>query len=464
MRKDHAMTKLEERPGLKALLRRALVAASAISCLGGAMVAAGPAIAGDQTYLQISQGAYGANQTVTVGINKSMIIDLPADAREVIVSQPSVANAIMRSKRRAIIQGITAGTTNIFFLDSVGQAISVIDVTIGDNAGTLLAALRTILPNSNIQVASFGENGLVLSGTVDSGDDMQKALSIAARFVGDPERVANAITVSGTQQVMLKVMVAEVRRDTLKELGINLNGSLQVGSVNLGFNSNQAMNPDGGTFGYTSPDLTINAAIRALTDRGAIRLLAEPTLTAISGSPAEFLVGGELPYEVTDQSGTATTEWKPFGVELEFTPTVKSNGLVALTINTSVSEPQANGSLTKRSVATSVELGFGKTLTIGGIIQDTVRQNMAGLPGLSRIPILGALFRSREYQRSQTELVVLVTPYKAEVDAPVALPTDAYQLSTDAEAIFLGQMEKQYGVGSEQFRGGYDGSVGFVLD
>lgn len=446
------------------LMRRALIAVCATGCIAGAALAATPAAA-EQTYLKISEAAYGDNQTITLGVNKSMIIDLPADAREVIVSQPAVANAIMRSKRRAIIQGATPGGTNIFFLDAMGQAISVVDVTVGDNAGNLIAALRSIIPSSDIQVASFGENGLVLSGTVDSGDDMQKALAIAARFAGDPERVANALTVSGNQQVMLKVMVAEVRRDTLKELGINLSGSVSVGNVTLGFNSRQTDGTNGSTLGINNGNgFTLDAAIRALSDRNALRLLAEPTLTAISGSPAEFLVGGELPVEVTDQSGVATTEWKPFGVELEFTPTVKSNGIVALQINTSVSELRTDGALNKRSVATSVELGFGETLSIGGILQDSVRQNIAGLPGLSRIPILGALFRSREFQRSQTELVVLVTPYIAEVNAPVALPTDSYQLSTDAEAIFLGQMEKNYGVGNDQFRGGYDGSVGFVLD
>lgn len=457
------MTQTKERTGFRALARRALIAVCALHGLAGAMLVATPAAA-DQTYLKVSERAYGANQTVTVGLNKSMIIDLPADAREVIVSQPSVANAIMRSKRRAIIQGTSSGSTNIFFLDAMGQAISVVDVTVGDNAGTLLAALRTILPNSNIQVASFGENGLVLSGTVDSGDDLQKALSIAARFAGDPERVANAITVSGSQQVMLKVVVAEVRRDTLKELGINLSGSLTVGNVQLGFNSSQTSRTNGTSLNASNGNFTLNAALRALTDRDALRLLAEPTLTAISGRPAEFLVGGELPIEVTDTSGRSNTEWKPFGVELEFTPTVKSNGIVALEINTAVSELRTDGALNKRSVATSVEVGFGDTLAIGGILQDSVRQQISGLPGLSRIPILGALFRSREYQRSQTELVVLVTPYKAEINAPVTLPTDAYQVSTDAEAIFLGQMEKNYGVGTNNFRGGYDGSIGFVLD
>jgi pilus assembly protein CpaC len=465
MGKDQAMTFNRNRSGsLGRAARRFLFAACALPILVGvALETAAPAVA-DQTYLQVTQASYGANKQITVGINKSIIVDLPADAKEVIVSQPSVAGTIMRSKRRAIVQGVGPGSTNIFFLDSTGSAIAVLDVTVGDNAGTLIAALRDVLPSSNLSVNSFGDSGIVLSGTVESGDDLQKALQIAAQFTGDISRVANAVTVSGSQQVMLKVTVAEVRRDTLKDLGINLSGSIGIGNATIGFNTSQAEQTDGSSIGINTSNFDLNVALRALTERNAVKLLAEPTLTAISGSPAELLVGGELPIETRDQSGVATTEWKPFGVELEFTPTVKSNGKVFLTVNTSVSELRTDGALNKRSVATSVELGFGCTLSIGGIFQDSVRQQIAGLPGISKIPILGALFRSREFVRSQTELVILVTPYAAETDAPVALPTDGYQLSTDAEAIFLGQMEKNYGVGNDQIRGGYDGSVGFVLD
>src|SRR5690606_31452716 len=201
-------------------------------------------------------------------------------------------------------------------------------------------------------------------------------------------------------------------------------------------------------------NFSLDAAIRALNQRDAIRLLAEPTLTAMSGHPAELLVGGELPIETTDNSGRTTTEWKPFGVELEFTPTLKANGLVGLNIDTAVSELRTDGALNKRAVGTNVEIGVGQTLAIGGIIQDSVRQRIAGLPGLGDIPILGALFRSREYQRSQTDLVVLVTPYLAHPGNAPVLPTDKFVVAGDAEAIFLGRMEAMYGVGSEGMRGG----------
>ncbi len=448
----------------RATLRFAIAAAVLGALLGLAPLGLSDARGAEASRLRVGVNAYGATQHVEIGLNKSLIVDLPADVREVIVSQPAVAGAILRSKRRAIVQGVAVGGTNIFFLDAAGEAIAVLDVAVGDSADNLIATLGRIIPGSHIDVETFPE-GIVLSGTVPSGADMQTALTIAARFAGDPERVANALTVTGSQQVMLKVIVAEVRRDTLKQLGINLSGSLSIGNVSLGLNSQQTTLANGVSGSVSTGNFSLEAAIRALNQRDAIRLLAEPTLTAISGSPAELLVGGELPIETTDSSGRSTTEWKPFGVELEFTPTLKANGLVGLDIDTAVSELRTDGALNKRSVGTNVELGVGQTLAIGGIIQDSVRQRIAGLPGLGDIPILGALFRSREYQRSQTDLVVLVTPYLA---YPVAerpdLPTDEYVPAGDAEAIFLGRMEAIYGVGPHDMRGGYDGSVGFVLD
>lgn len=451
-------------PGLwRQTLRLAAAAALVGSLLGLAPVGLGSAQGAQASHLRVGANAYGRTQTIEVGLNKSVIVDLPADVQEVIVSQPGVANAIVRSKRRAIVQGVATGGTNIFFLDHRGDAIAVLDVSVGDGAGNLVSTLARVIQGSRIEVQTFGDN-VVLSGTVQSGDDLEKALAIAGQFAGSPDQVANTISVAGTQQVMLKVTIAEVQRESLKQLGVNLSGSLTVGQVNLGFNSQQTSLTNGISGGLGLPGLQIDAAIRALEQRNSIRLLAEPTLTAISGVPATFLAGGELPFVTEDGSGRRSTEWKPFGVELEFTPTVKSNGIIGLKIMTAVSELRSDGALNKREVGTNVELGVGQTLSIGGIIQDTTRQQIAGLPGLGDIPILGALFRSREFRRSETELVVLVTPYLAYADPHPRVPTDEFVIAGDAEAIFLGHMEKMYGVGPEGMRGSYDGSIGFVLD
>lgn len=448
------------------------------------LMAATPGSALEPTHLRISNASYGALNTITLGLNKSVIVDLPADVREVIVSQPLVAATIMRSKRRAIVQGAAVGTTNIFFLDSSGEAISVLDVTIVDsssgasNAMELQQVLAKIIPGSRIQVESFGTR-VVLSGTVQSGDDLQKAVTIATQFTGDATAIANVIQVGGTQQVMLKVTVAEVARETVKQLGINLSGSVTIGTTTLTLASQNAL---GGASGIATNNgvglnipgtVSIDAMLRALERRGSLRTLATPTLTAMSGQPAEFLAGGQFPVPSGVDNGVISFEFKQFGVGLKFTPTVKSNGIIGLIVDTSVSEPTTEGGFTLQGVTipatrdrqakTSVELPAGATLAIAGLFQDEVRQQINQMPGVGDIPILGALFRSRDFIRSQTELVILVTPYLAETGRP-RLPSDDYVIATDAEAIFLGRMEQNYAVGSDGFRGGYDGSFGFVLD
>jgi pilus assembly protein CpaC len=429
-----------------------------------------------ETHLTISPGAYGATKRVEIELNKTMLVDLPAGAAEVVVSQPSIAAAIMRTRTRALVQGILGGDTNIFFLDDAGRTIAVLDVKVitepSQVGNALEATLARVIPGSHISVESvtlIGDvNRVVMTGTVLSGDDKDRASLVAEQFAGGANNVANIIEVSGTQQVMLQVTVSEVKRDVAKQFGINLSGTLSVGSTNLSFNNATTTGTNGaaGTFGLGN--LQINAAIRALETRGALRILAQPTLTAISGQPAKFLAGGELPYATVDPTtNQRTVIFKPYGVELSFTPVVKSNGIISLQVDTSVSDPQTDGSLTKRQANTSVELGAGTTLAIGGLLQETSRQQINQLPGLGNIPILGALFRSRDFQTQQTELVILVTPYLVQPSPAnsITVPTDKSTVASDAETIFLGRLENMYGVaGSGEIRGSIKGSVGFVLD
>jgi pilus assembly protein CpaC len=456
--------------------RRAIRIAAAM--VAGAILALVPlavptALAQDASHIRVSNAAFGATQRVSIGLNKSVIVDLPSDVREVIVSQPSVAGAIMRSKRRAILQGASVGGTNIFFLNAQGESIAVFDVSVGNDASNLASTLARILPGSNIRVESF-DNRVVLSGTAQSGDDIDQATAIAAQFTGDAASVTNVVSTDGAQQVMLKVTVAEVSRETVKQLGINLSATFD-GGLTTGFLSAPSTTAPaivGASFGAGS--VGINAVLKALEQRGAVRTLAEPTLTAISGQPAEFLAGGEIPVLAEiDKDGNTTYTYRKFGVELKFTPTVKSDGVISLLVDTSVSELGESGfdtgrgvipSFNDRKAKTSVELPAGSTLSIAGMIQDKVRQQFNSVPVLGQIPILGALFRSREFQRNETELVILVTPYLAQVDAPVVLPTDRFQVPSDAEAVFLGHLQKMYGVGENGMRGGYEGNVGFVLD
>lgn len=481
MRKDMMMPMIDNQPRIASPLMRETMRLAALAALLGALLGLAPLGLGEAhgaqaSHLRVGANAYGRTHHVEVGLNKSLIIDLPADVREVIVSQPGVAGAIMRSKRRAIVQGVAAGGTNIFFLDAAGEAVAVLDVAVGDSADNLVSTLARVISGSHIEVQTFGDGGVVLSGTVLSGADMEKAITIAAQFTGgDASRVANALTVSGSQQVMLKVTVAEVNRDAAKQLGINFSGSLNLNGFNTSLINNRGLDAgsavgDGGpgrfdVSGAIGP-LAINASIRALQSRNAVRVLAEPALTAISGQPAEFLVGGEFPIQTRDpQTNIVTTEFKDFGVKLGFTPTVRSDGIVGLAVNTEVSEiVSAAGQLSVRRANTSVELPVGSTLAIGGLLQDSIRQQISSLPGLGDIPILGALFRSRDYIHRQTELVILVTPYFAYAGSAPILPTDEMVIAGDAEAIFLGHVERLYGVGPAGMRGSYDGSIGFVLD
>ena len=373
---------------LRSTLRRTL--AGLLMATG--LLAAAPGFA-SEAQLVITPASYGAHRAVEIEINKSMLVDLPACVAEVIVSQPAIAAGIMRTRTRAILQGLNPGTTNIIFLDDAGRTMSVLDVKVTQSASeagmALEATLARVIPGSSIRVESIGETGLsgetryVLTGSVLTAADKAAAEAVAAVEPG-----SSLINVIGPQQVMLQVTVSEVQRDIAKQFGINLSGALSVGNVNLSFNN--TVTPLGGlntsnglnATGLNIGNLDINAAIRALETRGGLRVLAQPTLTAISGQEANFLAGGEIPYATTDGQGNQTVVFRPYGVELSFTPVVKSNGLVALTVNTSVSEPQSSGSLTKRQANTSVELPAGTTLAIGGLLQESTRQQIDQLPGL----------------------------------------------------------------------------------
>lgn len=500
MREDYVMFPALARPTRSFLARsmRVVLAATALGAvLGLAPIGLPQTIAGETTHLKLSANGFGSTQKVSLDLNKSMLVDLPVDASEVIVSQPGVANAILRSKRRAIVQALGAGDTNIFFMDASGRTILVLDVSTkgnNNNSSSVAAVLRDMyaqtIPNSHIEVEAVAMtapdgaiiNRIVLSGSANSADDAHKALSIAAQFAGGPDNVTSVLDIGGSQQVMIKVTVAEVNRSLAKEFGINLTGSYNDGGLTTSFISRQPIGGVSNIFtnngvdvGVSAGPLSITAQVRAMEQRGAARMLAEPVLTAISGQTATFTAGGQFPVPTGISDDTVSFAYQDFGVTLDFTPTIKSNGTIGLQIDTTSSELSPEGSITvgsvtlpgikKRSAKTSVEVGAGMTLAIGGLIQESTRAQVHRLPGLGDIPILGALFRSRDFIRSQTELVILVTPYLAQATAePPETPADRMVFANDAEAIFLGRIETMYGVGPSGTRGSYDGNVGFVLD
>jgi len=376
---------------------------------------------------------------------------------------------------------VSAGETNILFLNENGTPIAVLDVTVQQSSKGLAATIARLVPGSSIQVQTLNSR-IVLSGTARSSDDIEKAISIATQFAGSEEAVASVMSVDGAEQVMLKVTIAEVQRETVKQLGIDLSTTLSVGGLSttlvtapgLGGASN-VVSPNSAKTGFSLGNLSVEATIKALERRGAVRTLAEPVLTAISGAKAEFLAGGEFPVPTGYKDGEVTYTFKPFGVEVVFTPTVHANNIISLEVETKVSELNAEGGYTsgpvtipatkERRAKTSVKLGAGSTLALAGLIEEEQRQRFNEVPGLGKIPILGTLFRSRDFIRSETELLILVTPYLTEAGhaQDFTLPTDKFTMADDAEAYFLGHMEKMYGVGGDK-NGNLQGSIGFVLD
>ncbi len=346
---------------------------AALGALLGGLIALAPlglteARAAEATHIAISANTYGATRPVSMSMNKSLIVDLPADTHEVIVSQPGVANAILRTKRRVVLQSVGSGDTNMFFLDAAGRTIVVLDVSVKGAVSNVAAALRETyakaLPGARIDVESVAlvdtngnsVNRIVLSGYAPTADDVEKAVSIAGQFAGSADNVASVISVGGPQQVMLKVTVAEVNRQVAKALGINLGGSYSSGGIStrlvstqpIGGMSNLFTN-NGVTASFNAGGLSIDATIRALQQQRAIRTLAEPTLTAMSGEPADFVAGGQFPVPTdVDERGRITYSYKDFGVKLSFTPTIKSSGNIGLLVDTSVSELSAEGSIIGR--------------------------------------------------------------------------------------------------------------------
>jgi len=432
---------------------------------------------------------------LSLGVGKSIVIDLPRDIKDVLVADPKIANAVVRSAQRAYIIGAAVGQTNIVFFDSAGQQIAAYDIAVKRDLNGIRAALKQILPNSDIQIDGLGE-GVVLTGTAANPIDAQQAGDLAARLTGGADKVVNSIIVRGRDQVMLKVAVAEVARSIIKQLGIDLSANLTYGTAVVNFNNatpftvnNAALVPGNAlttTFGGAP---TVQATLRAMESAGVVRTLAEPNLTAISGESATFISGGEFPIPtgVTCQTTTAgaigqcvqTVSFKKFGISLNFTPVVLTEGRISLRVMTEVSEISNENSLNggsggttipsikTRRAETTLEIPSGGSMAMAGLIQDQTKQAINGLPGLSQLPVLGTLFRSRDYINNQTELMVLVTPYvvRAVAQKDLSRPDDGFASASDPQTELLGTINRIYGVpGRVEPARNYRGAYGFITD
>jgi len=432
---------------------------------------------------------------IPLGVGKSVAIDLPRDIKDVLVADPKIANAVIRSSRRVYMIGVKVGQTNIYFFDAKGHQIAGFDIAVTRDLNGLRATLRKVLPDAHIQVEGMGADGIVLSGTASSPQQAQQAYDIARRLVGD-KGVVNAITVEGRDEVMIKVTVAEVQRDVVKQLGIDISGSLNYGTSVVNFNTNNPFSASGQELANTYATgafKNVDATLRAMERAGVIRTLAQPTLTAISGESATFVAGGEFPIPKGLSCDTTKSppvcqpqiDFKKFGVSLKFTPVVLTEGRISLKVLTEVSDlsdenamtlslPGSTTSLTVPSIRTrraetTVEIPSGGSLAMAGMIQDQTKQTINGLPGLMQIPILGALFRSRDYINHKTELMILVTPYvvRAVAENKLARPDDGFEDPSDPSSVFLGHLNKIYGSEPKSAQHAdhtYHGKYGFILD
>ena len=444
---------------------------------------------------------------INLAVSKSTILDFDDDIRDILVSNPQVADAVVRTNRRLYILGNKFGLTNIYVYGANNRQIADIELQIQPDVTTLETLMRRVQPRSDIHVEAV-TGAVLLTGTVASPNDAAEAYNIASKFLGnatpaagatattaapggaDQVQVINGLKIRGKDQIMLRVTVAEVQRTAIKSLGIDLQAAISSGNFVTAIASTNPFSVNGATtsgtinkFGFTQGGNSINGTVRAYEQDGLLRVLAEPNLTAISGEEANFLVGGEYPIPVAQQAGVVTVEFKKFGIGLGFIPVVLSEGRISLKISTEVSEPTSQGAFSVGSGSTSstslsisalrvrrasstVEMSSGSTMVMAGLMNDTTSHALAGTPGLMNMPILGTLFRSRDFQREQTELAIFVQPIVVEPVPAGRLvrPDQNFALSTDAAANFLGRLNKIYRASDREPRGTYHGQYGYIYE
>ncbi len=509
--------------------RRAAVTLAA--ALGLLLAGAGLQETGAYAGGQAQVGSMAATQSVKLGLNKSVVIDLPADAYDILVANPAVADAVTRTARRIYLFGKSVGETNIFVFGPNGEQIVSLDLAVERDTAGVEEYIKRFIPTSDVKVELINDN-VVLTGTVDTPLDASRAAQIANMLVRggeattgqysqtaaassdgggvdinnpDSERqvsgIVNLIQIIGEDQVMLKVTVAEVSRNVMKQLGVNMIGGGDSQRHQLGCDQRKRAGPWQTAVriaGVSIGTSAIDAYLNAMEQAGVMKTLAEPTLTAVSGEQATFRVGGEFNLvasassAVSDDNRTGQTHLRSREARIWHRPRIQAGGSVGRTHQpedthlgfradrrrlrsrfrpaTSRAAPFRTPGMTalsirKRLADTTVELPSGGSMMIAGLVRDDVRQAVNGLPGLSKLPVLGTLFRSRDFVRNETELVIIVTPYLVRPVArnELAKPDDNFNAASDGAAMFLGRVNRVYGTMQTNLPNGrYHGVVGYI--
>jgi pilus assembly protein CpaC len=463
-------------------------------------------------FIRLSSTSDRAAKNLQLGVGKSVIVDLPEDAGEIYVGDPKIANAIVRSARRVYVSGVANGQTSIFALARDGRKIATMEVSVGRDVGELSGLLNAAIPGNDIHVRTVADK-IILTGSVASAEEAQKALDIASGFVDDPSvlsapgagvsisvgpggsassgsggnaatgsrgKVINSLIIRGLDQVSLRVTVAEVRREIVKQLGVNLSGSGPNGSLTLEnpFAINGAVSTSEAMLNWVKGNQSFSATLQAFERQGVAHTLAEPTVTAVSGESAKFLAGGTIPILNNVQCNPVCQYGfiqQPYGVTLNFTPVVLSEGRIQLRIATEVTDVDYATQVTfsgisipgfrTRNNTTTVELPSGGSIVSAGLISTQTQQAVNGFPALMNVPVLGALFRSRDYLRNETELMIVVTPYIVHAIDPsqIVRPDQNFQDASDPQTWFLGRVNRIYSTSeSLQPMPGYAGKIGFI--
>ncbi|GGH53746.1 general secretion pathway protein [Frigidibacter albus] len=415
---------------------------------------------------------------LSVPMNRAVVVESESPFAELSIANPGIADISTLSDRSIYVLGKAPGRTTLTLLSADGKLMTNVEVQVTPDIAEFKERLRQVLPGETIEVRTAND-GIVLSGTVSSIGTLDRALELAQRYA--PGRVSNLMNVGGTQQVMLQVRFAEMQRSVSKNLSASIGIGNSAGSFDAGIGNgsptgNAAGVAQGGAglgLNLTRGNFEIGVLLEALESKGMVRTLAEPNLTALSGQEASFLAGGEYPIPVVDDDGSIAIEYKPFGVELAFIPRVIDGDIINLEMSASVSSIDTavtlqNGGFSvnafrRRETKTTVEMRDGESFAIAGLLQDDFTDLNSQVPWLGDIPVLGALFRSVEYERQQTELVIIVTPHLVTPTRgeALALPTDRVRIPTEADLFLRG---KTTGAAAEVAKQDFTGSYGYVME
>ena len=407
-----------------------------------------------------------------LSVGRGQLINLPAPIADVFVANENVADVQVRSATQIYVFAKAAGESSVFATTKSGTVVYSANVRAGKNVNSIDQMLKLAMPEASITATSMNDL-ILLTGTVAGPEDSAGAVDLVQSMVGEGVKVISRLKTATPLQVNLQVKIAEVNRSLMKDIGVNLQtldptGGFQFGIVQgrpgaittnpttgglNGFTGRQAATTLGGFGKFLG--LSIGSALDLAETEGLVTTLAQPNLTALSGETASFLAGGEFPIPISQDLGTITVQYRQFGVSLAFTPTVLADGRISMRVRPEVSELTSEGGvrlngfdvpgLTIRRAETTVELGSGQSFMIGGLMRNSQSNSIDRAPGLGNVPVLGALFRSTRYRKSETELVIIVTPYlvKPVTAGQIALPTDGFKAASDLERVLLGKTQSE---------------------